>query len=115
MVTFVDDGTPRGVVVNPERMPYGATRSPGNILNVALEAGVDVEHLYGGRCSLLNLSVRVIQGAYLLQCDGGWELDQLEEALDRSHQSRLACLCVLDGSKDIVVEILGDEKDRNRD
>ena len=47
MVTFVDDA-PRGVVVNPERMPYGATGLPGNILDVALEAGVDMEHLCGG-------------------------------------------------------------------
>jgi len=36
MVTFVDDGTPRGVVVNPERIPYGATGLLGNILDVAL-------------------------------------------------------------------------------
>ena len=48
MVTFVDDGTPRGVVVNPERIPYGATGLLGNILDVALEAGVDMEHLCGG-------------------------------------------------------------------
>jgi len=47
MVTFVDDA-PRGVVVNPERIPYGTMGLPGNILDVALRRALTWNISMGG-------------------------------------------------------------------
>ncbi len=105
-VTFVKpDKTQQIVQVNPDNIPYGPTGLPGSILDIAMGAGVDLEHVCGGVCACSTCHVVVKQG--LETCNEGTddEFDQLEEAPALTLQSRLGCQCVPNGTKDIVIEI----------
>jgi len=105
-VTFVHPDKTRHVVqVNPDKIPYGPTGLPGSILDIAMGAGIDVEHVCGGVCACSTCHVVVKQG--LETCSEGTddEFDQLEEAPALTLQSRLGCQCVPNGTKDIVIEI----------
>jgi ferredoxin, 2Fe-2S len=105
-VTFVHpDKTQHVVQVNPDKIPYGPTGLPGSILDIAMGAGIDLEHVCGGVCACSTCHVVVKQG--LETCNEGTddEFDQLEEAPALTLQSRLGCQCVPNGTKDIVIEI----------
>ncbi|WP_447979134.1 2Fe-2S iron-sulfur cluster-binding protein [Candidatus Nitrospira bockiana] len=105
-ITFISpDGTRKTVEVEPTKIPYGQTGLPGSILDIALAAGIDLEHVCGGVCACSTCHVIVKQG--LDSCNEGTddEFDQLEEAPGITLQSRLGCQCVPNGTKDIVVEI----------
>lgn len=105
-VTFVKpDKTQQVVQVNPDNIPYGPTGLPGSILDIAMGAGIDLEHVCGGVCACSTCHVVVKQG--LETCNEGTddEFDQLEEAPALTLQSRLGCQCVPNGTKDIVIEI----------
>jgi 2Fe-2S ferredoxin len=93
------------VEVDPNKLPYGSTGLPGSLLDIALGAGLDLEHACGGVCACSTCHVIVKQG--LESCNEGTddEFDQLEEAPVTTLQSRLGCQCVPDGSMDLVVEI----------
>jgi 2Fe-2S ferredoxin len=105
-ITYISsDGKVTKVEVDPAKIPYGETGLPGSILDVAMGNGVDLEHVCGGVCACSTCHVIVKQG--LETCNEGTddEFDQLEEAPMTTLQSRLACQCVPNGTKDIVVEI----------
>lgn len=105
-VTFISpDGSTKKVEVQPDKIPYGQTGLPGSILDIALGAGVDLEHVCGGVCACSTCHVIVKQG--LDSCNEGTddEFDQLEEAPGITLQSRLGCQCVPNGTKEIVIEI----------
>jgi len=93
------------VQVDPAKIPYGPTGLPGSILDVALGAGLELEHACGGVCACSTCHVIVKQG--LESCNEGTddEFDQLEEAPVTTLQSRLGCQCVPNGTRDLVVEI----------
>ena len=93
------------VTVDPDKLPYGVTGLPGSILDIVMGNGVDLEHACGGVCACSTCHVIVKEG--LDTCNEGTddEFDQLDEAPAITLQSRLACQCVPDGTKDIVVEI----------
>ncbi len=102
-ITFVNKGVT--VTVDPAKIPYGPTGQPGSILDIALGAGVDLEHVCGGVCACSTCHVVVKQG--LESCNEATddELDQLDEAPAITLQSRLGCQTVPDGTMDLVVEI----------
>lgn len=105
-ITFIfPDKTEKTVHVDPDRIPYGETGQPGSILDIALGNGVELEHVCGGVCACSTCHVIVKEG--LETCNEGTddEFDQLEEAPGITLQSRLACQCVPNGTKDLVVEI----------
>lgn len=105
-VTYVvPDGGVTKVEVDPGKIPYGETGLPGSILDIAMGNGVELEHVCGGVCACSTCHVIVKQG--LESCNEGTddEFDQLDEAPMTTLQSRLACQCVPNGTKDIVVEI----------
>jgi ferredoxin, 2Fe-2S len=105
-VTFVHPDKTRQVIqVNPDKVPYGPTGLPASILDIAMGAGIDLEHVCGGVCACSTCHVVVKQG--LETCNEGTddEFDQLEEAPALTLQSRLGCQCVPNGTKDIVIEI----------
>ncbi|TAJ22544.1 MAG: 2Fe-2S iron-sulfur cluster binding domain-containing protein [Nitrospirae bacterium] len=104
-VTFVSSSKTVKVLVEPEKTPYGPTGLPGSLLDIALGAGVDLEHVCGGVCACSTCHVIVKQG--LQSCSEGTddEFDQLEEAPGLTLQSRLACQCVPNGTMDLLVEI----------
>jgi 2Fe-2S ferredoxin len=105
-VTFVKpDKTQQVVQVHPDKIPYGPTGLPGSILDIAMGAGIDLEHVCGGVCACSTCHVVIKQG--LESCNEGTddEFDQLEEAPALTLQSRLGCQCVPNGTKDILIEI----------
>jgi 2Fe-2S ferredoxin len=93
------------VQVDPAKVPYGETGQPGSLLDIALGAGIDLEHACGGVCACSTCHVIVKKG--LESCNEGTddEFDQLEEAPGLTLQSRLGCQCVPNGTMDLVVEI----------
>jgi 2Fe-2S ferredoxin len=99
------DKTEVNAQVDPQKIPYGQTGLPGSILDIALGAGIDLEHVCGGVCACSTCHVIVKKG--LESCNEGTddEYDQLEEAPVTTLQSRLGCQCVPNGTVDVVVEI----------
>ncbi len=93
------------VRVDPEKIPYGPTGQPGSLLDIAMGAGLDVEHACGGVCACSTCHVVVKEGLDTCSEATDDELDQLDEAPAITLQSRLACQCVPDGSTNLVVEI----------
>ncbi len=93
------------VEVNPARIPYGRDGQPGSILDIALGAGIEMDHACGGVCACSTCHVIVRAGLDTCNEATDDELDQLEEAPGLEEHSRLGCQCVPDGSKDLVVEI----------
>ena len=104
-VTFRMPDETLEVPVDPGKIPYGPTGQPGSLLDIAMGAGLDVEHACGGVCACSTCHVVVKEG--LDSCNEATddELDQLDEAPAITLQSRLACQCVPDGSTNLVVEI----------
>lgn len=104
-VTFVTPDNTVQVKVEPDKIPYGPTGLPGSLLDIALGAGVDLEHACGGVCACSTCHVIVREG--LSSCNEGTddEMDQLEEAPAITLQSRLGCQCVPNGTTDLIVEV----------
>ena len=93
------------VQVDPSKIPYGPTGQPGSLLDIAMGAGLDVEHACGGVCACSTCHVVIKEGLDSCSEATDDELDQLDEAPAITLQSRLACQCVPDGSTNLVVEI----------
>jgi 2Fe-2S ferredoxin len=91
--------------VDPAKIPYGHTGQPGSILDIALAAGVEIEHVCGGVCACSTCHVIVKQG--LESCNEATddEMDQLDEAPATTLQSRLACQTIPNGTMNLVIEI----------
>ena len=102
-VTFVGEGEP--ITVDPADLPYGRTGLPGSILDIALEHGLVLDHACGGVCACSTCHVIVREG--LDSCNEATddELDQLDDARGQELNSRLACQCVPNGMKNLVVQI----------
>jgi len=66
-----------------------------NLLQVALEAGVKVEHACGGVGGCASCHVHVTQGGSALSKVTDAELDRLDEAPLVREDSRLACQAVI--------------------
>ncbi len=105
-VTFVTPDQKRvPVQVDPGKIPYGPTGLPGSLLDIALGAGIDLEHACGGVCACSTCHLIVKEG--LQSCNEATddENDQLDEAPAITLQSRLGCQCVPNGTMDLVVEV----------
>ena len=105
LITFKGPDQTIEVKVEPDKIPYGTTGLPGSILDVALWAGIDVEHACGGVCACSTCHVIVKEGLDTCNEPTEDEDDQLEEAPGITLQSRLGCQCVPSGEKNLVVEI----------
>ena len=104
-VTFKTPDETVEVKVDPNKIPYGETGLPGSVLDIALSAGIDLEHACGGVCACSTCHVIVKEGLDTCPEPTEDEDDQLEEAPGLSLQSRLGCQCVPNGEKNLVVEI----------
>ncbi|GJL54729.1 MAG: hypothetical protein NPIRA02_18610 [Nitrospirales bacterium] len=104
-ITFKTPEDTLEIKVEPEKIPYGETGLPGSVLDIALGAGIDLEHACGGVCACSTCHVVVKEGLDTCPEPTEDEDDQLEEAPGLSLQSRLACQCVPNGKKNLVIEI----------
>ena len=95
------------VEVNPAQLPYGRNGLPGSILDIALGAGLHLDHSCGGVCACSTCHVIVHKGMESCNEPTDDELDQLDDARGLTTESRLGCQCVPNGSCDLVVEIPG--------
>jgi 2Fe-2S ferredoxin len=93
------------VEVDPESIPYGRTGEPGSILDIALGAGIDLEHSCGGVCACSTCHVIVKQGLSSCNPSTDDEDDMLDEAPGVTTESRLGCQCVPNGTQNLVVVI----------
>lgn len=93
------------VEVDPAKIPYGRSGLAGSILDIALAHDVDLDHACGGvlACSTCHVIVRT--GFETCGEASDDELDQLDKAPGIEATSRLACQCVPNGKRDLVVEV----------
>ncbi len=95
----------RVIEVNPAELPYGDTGLPGSLLDILLNAGIEMDHACGGVCACATCHIYVKEGGDSCPSAEEAENDMLDMAPDLKPNSRLACQCVPDGSKDITVEV----------
>ena len=91
--------------VDPKKLPYGRTGEPGSLLDLALAAGISVDHACGGVCACATCHLIVREGIESCNEPTDDELDQLEDARGLTTESRLGCQCVPNGSRDVIVEV----------
>lgn len=105
-ITFVDEEKKEHVIeVDPAKIPYEDHGLPGSLLEIAMGHGIEVDHACGGVCACSTCHVVVRKGLETCSEASDAEEDQLDEAYGLTAQSRLACQCVPNGTKDIVVEV----------
>lgn len=102
-VTFVVNGEPRAIEVDPSTLPYSDHGLPGSLLDIARHAGVPLEHACGGNCACTTCHVIVREGGQNLTEMQDDEADRLDTAWDLTPHSRLGCRAVVTG--DVVAEI----------
>ena len=78
---------------------------PGSILDIADRNEIHIDHSCGGFAACSTCHVYVKEGLETCNETSEDEDDMLDEAPALKANSRLACQCVPDGSKDLVIEI----------
>ncbi len=104
-VTFITTDSPIIIHVDPTKLPLGDNGIPGSLLDIALGNGIDVEHACGGVCACSTCHIIVKEGLETCNEPTDDENDQLDEAPGLSLKSRLACQCVPNGDKDLIIEV----------
>ncbi|MFN7684867.1 MAG: 2Fe-2S iron-sulfur cluster-binding protein [Oligoflexia bacterium] len=79
--------------------------SSESLLDLALNAGIEIDHACGGVCACSTCHIKLKAGSASCSPSTEQEEDQLDKAPGVSPQSRLACQCVPDGSMELLVEI----------
>jgi 2Fe-2S ferredoxin len=102
-ITFLPDNIT--IEVDPAKERYGHNGLELSVLDISEAAGVDIDHSCGGVCACSTCHVIVRQGSETCNEKSDDEEDQLDNARGVEPESRLACQCVPNGTKDIVVEI----------
>lgn len=106
-ITFIgNDGKDRKIVeVFPDKIPYGETGLPGSLLDIALGAGIEMDHACGGVCACSTCHVYVKEGLASCSVATDAENDMVDLAPDIRSNSRLGCQCVPNGTVNLTVEI----------
>jgi 2Fe-2S ferredoxin len=102
-VVFIIDGERKVFDVDLASMPYQHHGLPGSLLDVAMNAGVSIEHACGGHSACTTCHVIVRAGAANLSELLDAEADRLDTAWEVTPHSRLACQAVVKG--DVECEI----------
>jgi 2Fe-2S ferredoxin len=106
-LTFVlgDSGETREVQVEPDKLPYGHDGLPGSVLDVALGAGIALDHACGGVVACSTCHVIVEQGEETTNAMSEAEEDMLDNAVGLTPHSRLGCQCIGNGKAPLRVRI----------
>ena len=102
-VTFLPMG--EKVEVVPADLPSSSEGLAGSILDIAVGAGIDLDHACGGVCACSTCHVIFREGLQSCPEASEDEEDMLDSAPGLEMSSRLGCQAVPDGSRDVVVEI----------
>ncbi|QIM68957.1 ISC system 2Fe-2S type ferredoxin [Basfia succiniciproducens] len=87
----------------PEGMVVDAAAGD-NLLEVALEAGIEIEHACDGLCACTTCHCIIREGGDSLNETTDQEDDMLDKAWGLEVDSRLSCQCQI-ADEDLVVEI----------
>lgn len=82
------------------KAPKGA-----HLLEIAMEAGINIEHACGGVCACSTCHVHIEKGMDSLTESTEAEDDRVEEATGLQRNSRLSCQCEVIGEGPIVVRV----------
>lgn len=104
-LTFLPEG--RRLTVEPSKLPYSRDGLKGSILEIALGNGIEIDHACGGVCACSTCHVIVKEGLESCSEASDDEMDQVDNAPGVTPRSRLACQCVPDGTRPVVIEIPG--------
>jgi ferredoxin, 2Fe-2S len=106
-VTYIDEATGKrkAVEVDPATYPHGHIGQDFSLLDIAQEAGVEIDHSCGGVCACSTCHVKVLEGGRSCSKPTEDEEDMVDTARDVDTDSRLACQCVPDGTQNLVVLI----------
>ena len=106
-VTFIDEETGKQTefVMDPATFPYGHIGLDGSLLDIAEEAGVEINHSCGGVCACSTCHVYVTAGLDTCPPATEDEEDMLDEAPAVTGESRLACQCVPNGRQPLTVVV----------
>jgi ferredoxin len=103
---------PASFGLDPDKTDVEVKAAVGqNILEVALENGIAIEHTCGGVCACSTCHVYVHQGGDLLAEASDDEEDILDKAFDVQITSRLGCQAKIEQDGDLVVEITRESLD----
>ena len=100
-VTFANTG--QTVEFEHGKLPYDEHGKPESILDVAINAGIQLEHACGGSCACTTCHIVVLSGDGNLSEADDDELDRLDLAPGLTLHSRLGCQAVVHG--DVTIEI----------
>lgn len=75
------------------------------LCELAIGAGINIEHACGGVCACSTCHVYIEQGAELLSEPTEAEEDRVEEAPGIQRNSRLSCQCVIEKPGRVVVRV----------
>ncbi len=82
--------------------------SPGEtLLDLALSAGVSIQHACGGFCACTTCQCEIEEGFENLQTADSDEIERLDALDDRTASSRLGCQAKVNG--DVVVRVVNGE------
>lgn len=103
-VTFILED-PEGLT-DTEQVEWRCMAAKGeNLLEVALENGINIEHACGGVCACSTCHVYLEQGSPEVNEADEDEEDRVEEAPGLQRNSRLACQCRLQGEGPVQIRI----------
>lgn len=88
-----------------EKLPYHDHGLPKSILDVAINAGVQLEHACGGNCACTTCHVVVKSGGEFLSDLEDDEADRLDGAADLQLGSRLGCQVHFVKDGEVTLEI----------
>jgi 2Fe-2S ferredoxin len=102
-VTFIlRDKTEKTVDFEHGKLPFQGHGLPESFLDVAMNAGIALEHACGGSCACTTCHLIIRQGERNLSEMEDNEADRLDTAWDLTVSSRLGCQAVIKG--DVVAE-----------
>jgi 2Fe-2S ferredoxin len=106
-LTYVmgDSAEERTVEVDPECLPYGHDGLPGSVLDVAMGAGIPLDHACGGVAACSTCHVIVEGGAETCNEISEAEEDMLDLAPGVTAASRLGCQCIPNGTAPVRVRV----------
>jgi len=106
-VTFIwgDPPQERTVEVDPEALPYGHDGLPGSLLDIAMGAGIPLDHACGGVCACSTCHVILESGSESCNALSDAEEDMLDLAPGLVPTSRLGCQAIPNGKVAVRVRI----------